>query len=154
MIVCGVRRWTLESVSASFCCRLRRSGRAQARDVIHQKALQLFQSRNLISAQQEFLRLIYNPVFVTKSGTAISAGNAVGGLAKRKTRRSVQSTRPRGMARSAIAWGCIHQQMGDPESVRLNSADPESLELLLECSRHLATGETSEAMRVRLVTDV
>ena len=53
--------------------------------------------------------------------------------------------------------GRIYQQMGDAdgarkefaESVRLKTADRESVQLLLECSQHLANGEQLEAMRVR-----
>ncbi len=53
--------------------------------------------------------------------------------------------------------GRIYQQMGDPdgarkefaESVRLKTADREYVQLLLECSQHLANGEQPAAMRVR-----
>lgn len=53
--------------------------------------------------------------------------------------------------------GRIYQQIGDAdsarkefaESVRLKTADRESVQLLLECSQHLANGEHPEAMRVR-----
>src|SRR5437588_3914357 len=53
--------------------------------------------------------------------------------------------------------GRIYQQMGQTdkanqefaESVRLKTEDRESVQLLLECSRHIASGEQAEAMRVR-----
>lgn len=53
--------------------------------------------------------------------------------------------------------GRIYQQMGKAkeaqeefaESVRLKTADRESVELLVQCSQKLAEGETAEAMRIR-----
>lgn len=53
--------------------------------------------------------------------------------------------------------GRIYQQMDRPEkarqefteSVRLKTEDRESVQLLLECSRHIASGEQAEALRVR-----
>jgi len=53
--------------------------------------------------------------------------------------------------------GRIYQQLGDSEkaqtefaeSVRLKSADRESVELLLQCSQRLASGATQDALRIR-----
>jgi tetratricopeptide (TPR) repeat protein len=165
---------------------------AQTPDAIYKKAFQLFLTRDLISARQQFLRLLHNPAFATKSryhlgriaqleakpseaiqwleavaaldppflDAAAQLGKAyldTGQLAKAKnmTERAIHYAPWDGALHYRL--GRIHQQMGDAqsarkefaESVRLKSADRESVQLLLECSQHLASGETSEAMRVR-----
>jgi tetratricopeptide (TPR) repeat protein len=77
------------------------------------------------------------------------------GKAKDLTERAIHRTPWDGALHYRL--GRIYQHMGDAdgarkefaESVRLKAADRESVELLLECSQHLANGEQPEALRVR-----
>ena len=77
------------------------------------------------------------------------------GNAKALTERAIRKTSWDGALHYRL--GRIYQQLGDAdsarkefaESVRLKTADRESVQLLLECSQHVANGEQLEAMRVR-----
>ena len=77
------------------------------------------------------------------------------GKAKELTERAIRQAPWDGALHYRL--GRIYQLIGDAdaarnefaESVRLKTADRESVQLLLECSQHLANGEQPEAMRVR-----
>lgn len=172
------------------------AGYSQTAEQIYDKALGLFQERDLIAARREFSRLVQT----VPDSHALKARYFLGRIAllESKPTEAVKWLEPvaasdppifdadaqlakayldTGQLEKASAliersisrtpWdgalhyrlGRIYQQIGQTdkasqefaESVRLKTEDRESVQLLLECARHITSGEQAEALRVRNV---